>query len=558
MTAPFKPLAFTLVLAGILAGCNSDSNSSTTNVVPDDVVGGGTVIPAGEDPFYADQWHLKNTAQFSGAVAGEDINVEPVWATGNKGEGVLVVIVDDGLQVNHKDLKANVAAGKSWDYNGRDTDPSPVRANYHGTNVAGILAGRDLNGEGIRGVAPRSSLAAYNLLWSKAGVSSVDVVDAMTRNVVEVAVSSNSWGLAIDGLGEAMPPYDYQWHDAVLDGVTRGRNGKGTVYVWAGGNGGYDDVDNSNYDYQANNRHVIAVCAVAADGKKATYSELGANLWLCAPSGDEIAINVGGSLFWRYIGMTTTDLIGDGGVNPLSGFDDYQNLNYTDNFSGTSASTPVVSGVVALMLAANPELGWRDVRLILAESARKNDVADSDWSLTTPVSGQPQYHVNHKYGFGVVDADAAVMLAQGWSNVGEQLVIEKTFTQAIDIPDNDGSFIEQTLNIGGVADDDLIIEYVEVDFSSDHMYAGELEIVLTGPQGMQSRLADAHGCTVNEFPQQILYGACFNNYDPWTFASARHLGESSVGDWMLRVTDKGDQQTGQLLSWTLRIYGRQL
>jgi len=567
MTNQFKLLALTLALTASLSACNSESSSSGSGGSSGGGSGGGTApdtkptpAPEAPDPFYLNQWHLKNTGQLVGAQAGEDINVEPVWAAGNKGEGLLVAIVDDGLQMDHPDLRDNVAPGKSWDYLDHDTTPTPTTDNFHGTNVAGIIGARDLNGEGVRGVAPRASLAAYNLLANQGQVFNTDIADSMTRNVVEVAVSNNSWGLAIDGQGEPMKPTDSLWQNAVLDGVTRGRDGKGTIYVWAGGNGGSDGVDNSNYDYQANNRHVISACAVAGNGEKASYSEPGANLWVCAPGGDEQWLQVGGQSGWYYLGMTTTDLIGSAGVNP-SIYTDYENLNYTDNFAGTSAAAPVVSGVAALVLAANPALGWRDVRLILAESARKNDPTDSDWATTTPEPGQPQYHINHKYGFGVVDAEAAVALAQSWVNVGDEVVIQQTHTEPMDIPDYDGSAspgsIEQTINISGLMNDHLIIEYVEVDFNSDHQYAGDLEVVLTGPQGTESRLAETHDCMMDGVARQIRYGTCAYNYDPWTFGSARHLGESSVGDWTLKVTDKANTGSyGQLLSWTLRIYGR--
>ena len=514
-------------------------------------------MPQADDPLYEDQWHLKNTAQFVGARSGEDINVEPVWAgtAGNsgavKGSGVLVAVVDDGLQLAHEDLAANIAANKSWDYADRDTDPTSTLL-YHGTNVAGLIAARDLNGVGVRGVAPRASLAGYNLLWTETP-STTNISDAMTRNHVEVDVSNNSWGLAIDELGEAEPPSDSLWQLGIEEGINKGRDGKGVIYVWSAGNGGSDGQDNSNYDYQTNNRHVISVCAVDGRGKQADYSEPGANIWLCAPGGDDVFVNGG----WTRLGLPTTDLKGSAGGNPATGLaDDYTDQSYTRGFVGTSASAPIVSGVVALMLEANPGLGWRDVRLILAETARKNDVFDSDWSVTSPMSGQPQYTINHKYGFGVVDAAAAVSKASGWNNVGDQVIIEKTLSTAIDIPDNNSIGIQQSISLDAVADGNLIIEYVEVDFSAAHQYSGDLEIILTAPSGTQSILAETHNC-LSAFNLQPRFGSCLYGYNPWTFASGRHLGESSAGTWHLNVADKGNVGAyGQLRSWTLRIYGR--
>jgi len=519
--------------------------------------GAGTTSVAAVDPLYEDQWHLNNTAQFVGASNGEDINVESVWggAVGGgsiKGSGVLVAVVDDGLQLDHEDLAANIAANKSWDYAEGDTNPSSTTL-FHGTNVAGLIAARDLNGVGVRGVAPRASLAGYNLLWDN-NVSTSEIYDALTRNQVEVDVSNNSWGLAVEELGEAEPPIDTLWHDAVEEGITNGRDGKGIVYVWAAGNGGYGE-DNSNYDYQANNRHVIAVCAVDGRGRQASYSEPGANIWLCAPGGDStVALGT--------LGPPTTDISGAAGANTTNGMaDDYTDQSYTRSFIGTSASTPIVSGVVALMLEANPNLGWRDVRLILAETARKNDALDTTgWAFTTPASGQPQYNINHKYGFGVVDAAGAVTKASGWNNVGSEVIIEKTLNMATAIPDVDATGVIQTITLDTAvpAESELIIEYVEVDFASDHQYPGDLEIILTAPSGTQSVLAETHDCLyVGPFDTLLTrQGACLYKFNPWTFASVRHLGESSTGTWTLQVADNGNQGAGQLLSWTLRIYGR--
>ena len=532
-------------LLAALGGCGGSEEGASVSV---------------DDPLYGDQWHLKNTAQFVGARSGEDINVEPVWegVAGNgasvKGSGVLVAVVDDGLQLAHEDLAANIAANKSWDYADRDTDPTSTLLN-HGTNVAGLIAARDLNGVGVRGVAPHASLAGYNLLWTETP-STTNIFDAMTRNHVEVGVSNNSWGLAIDELGEAEPPSDSLWQLGIEEGISNGRDGKGIIYVWSAGNGGSDGQDNSNYDYQTNNRHVISVCAVDGWGKQADYSEPGANIWLCAPGGDDVFVNGG----WTRLGLPTTDLEGSAGGNPAAGLaDDYTDQNYTRGFVGTSASAPIVSGVVALMLEANPSLGWRDVRLILAETARKNDVFDVDWSVTSPMFGQPEYNINHKYGFGVVDAAAAVSKAVGWINVADQVIIEKTLSTAIDIPDNNSIGIQQSISLDAVADGDLIIEYVELDFSAVHQYSGDLEIILTAPSGTKSILAETHDCLyLDSFGiLQVRRGTCFYDYNPWTFASGRHLGEGSAGTWKLNVVDKANTGAyGQLQSWTLRIYGR--
>jgi kexin len=289
--------------------------------------------------------------------------------------------------------------------------------------------------------------------------------------------------------------------------------------------------DNSNYDGYANNRGVMAVCAVGDDGQRALYSEAGANLWVCAPS-QEIAS--GGH------GISTTDETGTKGYNTGT-LPDYADLNYTKTFSGTSGAAPQVSGVAALMLQANPNLGWRDVRLILAQTARQSDVSDTDW--TTNGAG---VWINHKYGFGVVDAQAAVTAASAWSNVGPQVIHETPAgspQQAI--PDNDPAGVSHTMDVTGSGI--TSIEFIEVTFTAaDHPFPGDLEVVLTNvATGTVSRLAEARDCL-----------NCTTPYDAWVFGSVRHLGETVDGAWILTVADRVAADTGTFQSWSLRFYGR--
>lgn len=492
------------------------------------------------DPHYADQWHLKNTGQKgANGVAGvvnEDLNVEPVWAT-YKGTGVRIAVVDDGLEIGHEDLASNIAAtGLSHNYVTGGIDPTNDPADTtsgHGTAVAGIIAARDMNGLGGRGVAPRASLIGYNLLQNS---TASNEADAMTRGTPGVHISSNSWGSSDDG---DLHPSLSLWRTAIENGLASGRNGRGTIYTWAAGNGGaVPPADNSNYDGQPNHYGVIAVAAVNDHGKQASYAEPGANIWISAPGGEYCDTHA----------ISTTDRSGAVGENPPGptlNYVDYPNTNYTRCMNGSSAATPAASGVVALMLEANPNLGWRDVRLILAQSAHKNDVADAGWGVT---GGLPVYHFNHKYGFGVIDAGAAVNLAKTWSNVGPQ----KTYSTALAspnlaIPDNNPTGVSQTLNVAGSGI--TSIEYIEITFSaSDHLYAGDLAIVLTSPAGTVSQLAETHVC-------QTASSTC-TAYSGWVFGSARHLGEAANGNWTLAVKDGSAQDIGTFQSWKLKFYGR--
>jgi kexin len=455
------------------------------------------------DPLFPDQWHLKNTGQ-EGGTAGEDANVTSVWDTYQTSSSEVVAIVDDGLEIGHEDLTDNVIAGQSWDYVDGDSDPT---AGDHGSSCAGVAAGRGFNGIGITGAAPFAGLVGHRLL--DAGTDANEA-DALTRNSELIDIYSNSWGPSDDGSHlEGPGPLT---EDALENGVTNGRGALGSIYVWAGGNG--YDTDNSNYDGYANSRYTIAVAASTNYGDRAEYSEKGANILVNAPSS-------GGSLE-----ITTTDRTGVEGYDPS---------NYTNSFGGTSSASPLVSGIIALMLQANPDLTWRDVQHILIETADQNNSTDADW--TTNGAG---YHVNHKYGFGRVDAQAAADLALSWTSVSSETSIQASSSPNSAIPDNDQEGVTDTISIS----EDITAEFVEIYFTAaDHTYWGDLEITLTSPAGTESVLSESH------------FSRSAYVYDNWRFGSVRHFGESSQGSWTLRVRDLYAIDTGTFQSWTLIIYG---
>ena len=178
------------------------------------------------DPLFGCQWHLDNTGQGLG-TSGEDINVTDVWTGGNTGEGIVVAVVDDGVDPDHEDL--NVNRDLSHDYQGEDQLVRPHET--HGTQVAGIIAARD-NSLGMRGVAPGATIYSYNFLAE--GATLENAVDALTRNMNSTAVSNNSWGGASSYRYIPRPAF----YDLALEaGVARGYGGKGVFYVFSAGNG---------------------------------------------------------------------------------------------------------------------------------------------------------------------------------------------------------------------------------------------------------------------------------------------------------------------------------
>ena len=474
------------------------------------------------DPWYGCQWHLNNTGQFDGG-AMQDINVESVWAGGNKGEGINTVVVDDGLQTDHEDLIDNVLAARNHDYSGRGSVSDPLQK--HGTFVAGLIAARD-NTLGVRGVAPRAKIFSYNLT-SLGSVISDGAADAMYRSedAQHTAVSNNSWGFTDNGVPRTP---DAAWELAVERGVTSGYGGKGTFYAWAGGNG-HLQFDNSNLDGRANFYAVTAVCAVGYDDVRSGYSEMGANLWICAPS-DSVDPDLPE--------ITSTDTLS----------------RYNDTFGGTSAATPIVSGVAALVRAANTNLTWRDVKLILAASARKNDAANSGWQTGALKYGSTseRYQFNHEYGFGMVDAAAAVTLANDWTNVPLTMRSIESESGALNLalPDapemGDPSTVTRALTLDSYVG---FAEFVEIEVELEHTWFRDLQIELVSPAGAVSVLSVPVGFLLLS---SRAAGAIDGTH---RFGSARHLGENAAGTWTLRVSDQLNLDTGTLKSWKLKVYG---
>lgn len=321
----------------------------------------GASLP--DDPYLAAQWHLQNTGQL-GYVAGVDIGASEAWEI-TRGAGQLVAILDSGTDLDHPDLR--VVDGH--DYLG-DDESSDAETDAHGTACAGLAVGSGDNGIGTAGVAWEAE--AYAIRMVGGALSLTELYDAMTEAVdAGATVLSNSWGYegdcaGIQGYGVFADAFEYA--------ETEGRGGRGTAVVFAAGNGNCDIEDN---EMLADER-VITVAAVSGLDVRESYSSFGRHVDIAAPSGN----------------MTTTDILGGDGYNGYPGDDDY-----TSWFNGTSASTPVVSGVVALMFAANERLTAAQARDALCDTAVRVDLE----SGTYDADGRSPY-----YGCGRVDAAAAV------------------------------------------------------------------------------------------------------------------------------------------------------
>ena len=488
------------------------------------------------DPLFNQQWTLRNTGQ-NGATADADINVVDVWAT-YKGTGITVGVIDDGLEYSHPDLAANANTTIDYDFRDSDDDPKPEggsgknakdepNADSHGTATAGVIAARGNNGVGATGVAYEATLVGLRLIGGTAGDPQEGA--ALSHNNSLIHIYNNSWGPNDDGTVKGGA--GTLALAALKNGVTSGRGGRGSIYVWAAGNGGAK-LDNAGYDSYNGSIYTVSVAALNDLGQRADYSERGACLVVTAPSGNDAT---------RAQGTTTTDLVGDFGYNrsdvtagPVSP-DDLADRNYTQNYNGTSSAAPVVSGVVALMLQANPNLGWRDVQEVLIRSATQTDPTNNEWR--TNGAG---FKFNPNFGAGRVNAGAAVALAKNWTNLpGMTSTASEQESLTVVIPDSNNTGITRSFDLSA---SNLRVEQTVVTVHITHAKRGELVINLVSPSGTISPLAELHDDTSAD-------------YAGMTFRSTFNWGEDSKGTWQVQVSDRRAGNAGTLTYAKLEVFG---
>lgn len=470
------------------------------------------------DPLFTAQTHF--------GLIGDILRV---WQD-TTGRGVRVGVYDDGVQAAHPDLAAAYDPSLHFAPGGVALPAGPLTAgDWHGTAVAGVIGATANNGTGGSGVAPGVALTSVNYLDSVQAQPFAVWLEAL-RWGASFDVVNASWGRTPD-FGPALSPLPgsgtHQELRALADIAAGGRDGLGTVFVKSAGN----DSMNAQGDGFNGARHLILVGATDEEGLAAAYSNWSASLLVAAP---------GTAL--------TTDPTGNAGAT---------NGDQVIGV-GTSFAAPVVSGVVALMLEANPGLGWRDVRNILAASASHTGSApgtpaagferDAWFSNGATLWNGGGAIYNLSYGYGMVDAYAAVRMAEAWhllhdgaETSGNERTLTATMSGTRSIP------ALGTRDVPLTVTGNITVEHIEVSLSITHSWASDLIVSLVSPGGASFPLMLRDGA------RSLMEGGW-----SWTFGLEAARGLTSAGTWTLRIEDVEPDKGGTLTGLTFRFLGAEL
>ncbi|XP_049276477.1 furin-like protease 1 isoform X2 [Anopheles funestus] len=456
------------------------------------------------DPKWPEMWYLNRGN-------GLDMNVIPAWKEGVTGKGVVVTILDDGLESDHPDLEHNYDPYASYDVNSSDNDPMPhydlTDSNRHGTRCAGEVAATANNSKCAVGIAYGAKVGGVRMLDGDV----TDIVEARSlgHNSQHIDIYSASWGpdddgKTVDGPGELATR-------AFIEGVRNGRGGKGSIFIWASGNGGREH-DNCNCDGYTNSIWTLSISSTSEEGQVPWFSEMcSSTLATTYSSGNTNEKQV-----------ITTDL----------------HHTCTSFHTGTSASAPLAAGIAALVLEANRNLTWRDLQHIVVRTAKPANLIDPNWS----VNGVGR-RVSHSFGYGLMDAAAMVRLARTWKTVPEQQVCEIN-ARHLDkqIPPRTKVtmqlIVEHCMGVN-------YLEHVQAKITLTSQRRGDIKIFLTSPSGTRVTLLTPRSHDLSR-----------SGFNQWPFMSVHTWGEAPHGTWQLEIHNEGRLLGYSVIrGWSLVLYG---
>ncbi len=522
------------------------------------------------------QWHLKNTAPasflftdpsnsntYTMTNANLSANLTGAWNLGYTGRGVIIGIVDDGVDGANYDLSPNYRADLSKNFSdnatvaGASQGPQKLSDN-HGTAVAGVAAARGGNALGGTGAAPYAQIAGLRINIGDATDDDPDVsaqnyrdayywqsgVNTATGARVSAAairVKNHSYGPSVPFLNEDP--------DGSLRLAVKRTALNNVIHVWSAGNDRNTGNEDATKQQIISTPYVITIAALGSDGKFADYSSYGANVFVTAPSSRADLTG---------FGITTTDRTGANyGYNLYStqnpkgdNTDAFPDTSYTSTFGGTSSSAPLVSGIMALGVQANSNI---DVRMAKHVLVRTSDIVDANDSSASSFGGwrtnAAGYRFNPNYGFGNINAGKFVEMLKQVAYVTAQTSYS-TGTVAVNaaIPDNNTAGITRSFTLTS-AELNQPLESIGVGYTFTHPKRGQLTGFITSPSGMASRLFNS----TTHLAADKQDNTSVTNFQ-WDFLTNAFWGESGIGAWNIGMSDLQAGDTGTWISYLVTLY----
>ncbi|BFF89423.1 furin-like protease 1 [Drosophila madeirensis] len=455
-----------------------------------------------DDAKWPQMWYLNRGG-------GLDMNVIPAWKQGITGKGVVVTILDDGLESDHPDIEENYDRKASYDVNSHDDDPMPhydmTDSNRHGTRCAGEVAATANNSFCAVGIAYGASVGGVRMLDGDV----TDAVEArsLSLNPQHIDIYSASWGpdddgKTVDGPGELASR-------AFIEGTTKGRGGKGSIFIWASGNGGREQ-DNCNCDGYTNSIWTLSISSATEEGHVPWYSEK------CSST------------------LATTYSSGGQGEKQVVTTDLHHSC--TVSHTGTSASAPLAAGIAALVLQSNQNLTWRDLQHIVVRTAKPANLKDPNWSR----NGVGR-RVSHSFGYGLMDAAEMVRVARAWKTVPEQQRCEINAPHVDKvIPPRTHITLQLTVEHCRSVN---YLEHVQAKITLTSQRRGDIQLYLRSPANTSVTLLTPR-----------VHDNSRSGFNQWPFMSVHTWGESPRGNWQLEIHNEG-RYMAQITQWDMIFYG---
>ena len=585
-------LGFNLLL---LASCDSDKEPGVRTMTLksiDQKSTGRAMIQSrytagsGDTDLVNQMWYLDKDS-YTAQTGSVDINLGNVHDY-YRGEGQIVIVSDNRIDLDHPDLSRNANVARSKDYTAgksksdwsgnipRGTGSTTESDNTeqvqgrlaHGTAVAGVISMVKDNSEGMFGVAPNAELRGYNFLVQQKYST---LLDQLGADVTGDVTFNYNYGTYQSKFAKYPPLYN-----ACIQTLSEKSEKTNIIYVKGSGNWYLEEsseglitfdnkswfLGNANFDGINALPYMIVVGALGKDGTKKSHSSPGSNVWISAPGEDISSSDIVGCSE-GFDTDSTDGPLGDNDVNLNS------NCDYAVNVPWYSLSTALVTGAVVLMREACPECTWRHIKHALAKTAVKiDDDASSDHPIAALnleghkyqrawTTNAANYNFHNWYGFGKIDVRQAVTYLEQSQNditsdMGEVVntlgrgrrrfyYYHHDLNQSI--PDNNSDGTSDSIDVDL---HNLQIEQVMINLNITHPRPADLAIELTSPAGTVGQLA-----YINSGIQQTNLNFIF-------LGSNAFYGETSLGSWKLKVIDGQAGQTGTLSGWDLKILGHKI